>query len=80
MNTDEKFCEERFLYELKMTVKALIRGKLKNDRIPINSLIPSKKRCSDNDDSDRFSELTDLEEWTNPYVPKTPPRELKLMG
>ena len=43
MNTDEKFCEERFLYELKITVKALIRGKLKNDRVPINSLIPRKR-------------------------------------
>ena len=48
-----------------------------NNRVPINSLIPSKvKRCGDNDDSDRFSELTDLEEWTNPNLPKMPPREL----
>ena len=46
-----------------MTVKPLINQRqVNNDRVPIDSLIPSKKRCGDNDDSNRFSELTNLEE------------------
>ena len=42
----------------------------------LSTLIPSKKRCGNNDDSDRFSEpVIDSEEGTNPYISKTPPRE-----
>ena len=56
--------------------KTFNQGQVNHDRLLIGSPIPSKKKCGDNDDSDRFSELTNLEEWTNPYVPKTLPREL----
>ena len=60
-----------------MTVNPIMRGKLTmTEYTPSDSLIPSKKRCGNNDDSDCFSEsITGLEEWTNPYVSKTPPRE-----
>ena len=54
--------------------KTYNQRQVNNSRVPINSLIPSKKRCVDNDVSDRFFELTDLQEWTNPYVPKMPPK------
>ena len=66
-----------------MAVNPIIRGKLTMIKyVPIYSLISSKKRCRDNDDSDRFSEpVTSLEEWTNPYVSNTPPKiGTKIMG
>ena len=55
--------------------KTYIQRQINNNQVPMNALIHSKKRCGDNDNSDCFSELTDLEEWTNLYVPKTPPRK-----
>ena len=36
---------------------------------------PSKKRCGDSEANNRFSEpVTNLEDWTKPYIPKTLPR------
>ena len=55
--------------------KIFNQRQVNNNRVPNNSLIPSKTRCVDNDNSDCYSELTDLEEWTNPYGPKTLPRK-----
>ena len=49
-----------------------------NDSVNSENDPPSKKRCGDSEASNRFSEpVTNLEDWTKPYIPKNTAKSTK---